>query len=180
MRYRELIVENTEPVVMYHITAKSNFKLNRNYAPEDNSISIDDRSGHKGIYLTDNVERWVNGHGYMRAFVAEILVEPSALEHDTIGRWGGERFIPADQFDKLKINRVIPLDALCREIYRGHGWLEDSHGIAFDTGEQIDHRNYNPYPDGYRYEHDVRNLPPEQVKILKQRAAAGIKARRRG
>lgn len=178
MRYRELI-ENAEPVVLYHITAKANFKLNPNYAPEDNSFSITDRSGHKGIYLTKDVERWVNGHGYIRAFVAEIYADPSALEHDTIGRWGGEIFVPADQFSKLKINRVIPLDAYCRETYSDHGWLEREHGITFDSGEEIDHKNWRPYPDGYRYEHDVRTLPPEQVKILKQRAAAGLKARRK-
>ena len=179
MRYRELIVENAEPVVLYRISAKPTVKLNPTYAPEDNSLSLVDRSGHKGIYLTKDVERWVNGHGYLRAFVAEIYADPSALEHDTIGRWGGEIFVPADQFPKLKVNRVIPLDAYARETYGGHGWLEDSHGISFDTGQEIDYKNYAPYPKGYRYEHDVRSMPPEQVKVLKQRAAAGIKARQR-
>lgn len=116
--------EPAGPVKLYHITNKANFKLNPNFAPEDNSISIHDRSGQKGIYLTSNVEKWVNGHDYMRPFVAEIFADPSALGHDTVGRWGGEVFIPADQFGKLRVNRVVPLDVISREEFGQHGWIE--------------------------------------------------------
>ncbi len=179
MRYRELI-ETAGPVVLYHITSKPRFKLDPNYAPEDNAFAMTDRSGHKGIYLSKDVERWVNGHGYIRAFVAEIHAEPSALEHDTIGRYGGEIFVPADQFDKLKVVRVIPLDAYAREKYGSHGWLEDSHGFEFDTGNPIKQTgNYTPFR-GYRYEGDVRTMTADEIKVLKQRAAKGIKARQRG
>lgn len=108
--------EAAGPLKLYHITDKANFKLSANHAPSDNAISITDRSGHKGIYLAtkDGVEKWVNGHGYIRLFVAEIAVEQSALEHDQVSRRNGEVFVPADQFGKLNVLRVVPLDAICR------------------------------------------------------------------
>lgn len=186
MRMRDLIrlVEaNSEdklvgPVKLYHITNKANFKLNPNYAPEDNSIAIFSRAGHKGIYLTRDVEPWVNGHDYMRPFVAEIYADPSALDHDTVGRWGGEIFVPADQFNKLKVNRVIPLDAIAREQYGTHGWIEGSHGHEFDTGKEITAKDYRGYPfKGYKYDKDARNMTGDEVKQIRQHFNVGYKAR---
>jgi hypothetical protein len=166
-------------VKLYHITNKANFKLNPNFAPQDNSFAIQDRSGQKGIYLTPNVERWVNGHDYMRAFVAEIYADPSALENDRIGRWGGEVFIPADQFDKLKVNRVVPLDVIAREEYGGHGWIEGSHGHEFDTGNEITAK-WNEYPfKDYKYDKDARDMSRDEVKQIKQHFAIGRKNRLR-
>jgi hypothetical protein len=170
-------IKPADPVKLYHITNKANFKLNPNFAPEDNSFAIHDRSGHKGIYLTRDVERWVNGEGYVRAFVAEIYADPSALDHDTIGRWGGEIFIPADQFGKLKVNRVVPLDAIARETYRQHGWIEYSHGHEFDTGKEITAKNHEyPFKD-WTYDKDTRNMSPDEVKQIKQHFKVGYKAR---
>ena len=185
MRYAEIIAETARdkpagPVKLYHITNKANFKLNPNFAPEDNSLSIHDRSGHKGIYLVANragVERWVNGHDYVRPFVAEIYADPAALDHDTVGRWGGEIFVPADQFDKLKVHRVVPLDAIAREEYGEHGWIEDAHGHEFDTGNEITSKAWErPFKD-YRYDKDARNMSPDEVKRIKQHFTVGRKNR---
>ena len=173
----ESIDEPAGPVKLYHITNKANFKLNPNYAPEDNSFSIHDRSGHKGIYLTANVERWVNGHDYVRPFVAEIYADPSALDHDTVGRWGGEIFVPADQFDKLKVNRVVPLDAIAREDYGSHGWIEGSHGHEFDTGKEITAKGHErPFRD-YKYDKDARNMSRDEVRRIRQHFTVGRKNR---
>jgi hypothetical protein len=177
-RYIQIVTESASgPVKLYHLTDKPKFKLNPNYAPEDNSIAIVPRAGHKGIYLTPNVEPWVNGHGYWRPFVAEIYADPAALEHDRIGRWGGEVFIPADQFDKLKIQRIIPLDAYARECFGTHGWIEQALGVEFDTGKEITAKPWE-YPfRGYTYDNDVRNMSPEEVKRLKQHFRVGLKLR---
>ena len=178
-RFIEIVTEDEDtpagPVKLYHITNKANFKLNPNYAPEDNALSISPRSGHKGIYLTRDVEPWVNGHDYLRAFVAEIYADPSALEHDTVGRWSSEIFIPADQFEKLKVNRVVPLDVIAREKYGGHGWIERSHGHEFDTGQEITDRHHR-FKD-YKYDKDARTMSSDEVKQIKQHFKVGSKAR---
>ena len=165
------------PMKLYHITNKANFKLNPNYAPTDNAFAIQDRSGHKGIYLTPDVERWVNGHEYVRPFVAEIYADPSVLEHDRIGRWGGEIFVPADQFDKLKVHRVVPLDVIAREQYGQHGWIEYSHGHEFDTGNEITAKAHEyPFRD-YTYDNDARTMSPDEVKRIKQHFNVGYRNR---
>ena len=70
----------------------------------------------------------------------------------------GEIFVPADQFDRLKVNRVVPLDAIAREEYGEHGWIEGSHGHEFDTGKEIAARgNERPCRD-YTYDKDTRNM----------------------
>lgn len=178
MRLCEMADEpDPAPVKLYHITNKANFKLNPNYAPEDNSISIYSRAGNKGIYLTRDVEKWVNGHDYMRPFVAEIYADPSALDHDTVGRWGGEVFIPAHQFNKLKVNRVVPLDVIAREKYGTHGWIEGSHGHEFDTGNEITAKNWErPFKD-YTYDRDARTMSADEVKRIKQHFTLGRKNR---
>lgn len=170
------LCENTGPVVLYHITDEANFALNPEHEPQDNSISLHDRSGHKGIYLARDVEKWVNGHGYIRPFVAEIYAEPSALEYDTIGRWGGEVFVPASQFDKLTVNRVMPIDAHCREEFGGPGWIESSHGQTFDTEEPVP-RDWPPPYRGYRFNGDARKMSPEEVQRLRQHFETGYENR---
>jgi hypothetical protein len=173
------IVEDAQsgPIKLYHITDKANFKLNPNYAPQDNSFAIQDRSGNKGIYLARSVETWVNGHGYVRPFVAEILVDPSVIENDRLGRWGGEVFVPADQFDKLKVLRVVPLDVIAREEFGQHGWIERSHGREFDTDNEITAKAHEfPFRD-YTYDRDTRNMTADEIKRLKQHFRVGNKAR---
>ena len=156
----------------YHITDKANFRLNPKYAPRDNSISIEDRSGRSGIYLARDIEPWLNGHGYWRPFVAEFDVDPTVRDDPGVhGRWGGEMFVPAASFDKLHLKRVIPLDAWARERYGLFGWVEEQVGRRFDTGDAIQfgpgRRSIDP-PRGYRYPGpDVRQMSPEDVKRLK-------------
>lgn len=165
------------PVKLYHITSKPKFKLNPNYAPEDNSISIFDRSDNKGIYLTRDVEKWVNGHGYIRPFVAEILADPSVIEDNQIGRWGGEVFVPADQFYKLKVKRVVPLDVIARETYHLHGWIEKCHGHEFDSGNKITAKSWESPFENWTYDKDARNMSPDELKQYKQHFNVGLKNR---
>ena len=171
-------VENEETVKLYHITDKAHFKLNPNYAPEDNAIAVQDRSGRKGIYTAPSVEEWVNGHGYARPFVAELHVPKSLLSDKSVGgRWGREKFIPAEHFDKIKVHRVIPIDAHARETYGSHGWFEGESGEEFDTGKPISAKEAYPFK-GYRYSgKDAREMLPDEVKQVKQRFARGYKAR---
>jgi GNAT superfamily N-acetyltransferase/ADP-ribose pyrophosphatase YjhB (NUDIX family) len=159
------LVEGKSSDLYYHLTDKPKFKLDPNYAPEDNAIAIEDRSGRKGIYLATDVERWVNGHGYWRPFVVEIKVDPSVKENAS-GRYGGEMFVPAELFDKLNIERVIPLDAYAREHFGAHGWIEEELRKEFDTGKPIDDQERYPF-HGYRYAGpDVRQMSVDATKRL--------------
>jgi hypothetical protein len=89
------------------LTDRAKFKLNPKFAPADNAVAIEDRSGVPGIYLGTDVEKWVNGFGYWRPFVVEFKVDPSVLKDPGVhGRYGGEMFVPATSFDKLSIVRV--------------------------------------------------------------------------
>lgn len=157
-----------QPNPWYHLTDRARFRLDPRFAPEDNAIAIVDRSGRPGIYLGQDVERWVNGYNYWRPFVVEFDVDPSVVEDPGVhGRYGGEMFVPATSFDKLTILRVIPLDAHAREVFGEAGWIEGELGIEFDTGDPIrpGHRSYR----GYRYSGpDVRDMPPSQVNHLKR------------
>jgi hypothetical protein len=111
------------------------------------------------------VERWVNGYGYWRPFVVEIKVDPSVMSAPGVhGRYGGELFVPATAFDKLTVQRVIPLDAHAREEFGEAGWIEAALGTEFDTGKPIQPR----YRD-YRYlGPDVREMPSSDVNHLKK------------
>ena len=164
----------------YHLTDRAKFKLDPRHAPADNTISIEDRSGRPGIYLapTDGVEAWVNGKGYWRPFLVEIEVDPSVFADPGVhGRWGGERFIPAASFGKLRVARVIPLDAFAREQYGDYGWIETYAGTTFDTGAPIP-AGYGSRLRGYRYEGpDVRAMTPEQIREHKRRLRAFVKMR---
>ncbi len=167
---------NDDMVKLYHITDKSRFKLDPAYEPQDNAISIEDRSGRKGIYTAPSVESWVNGHGYARPFVAELHV-PKSVADKLSGRWGGEKFIPAEHFDKVRLGRVIPIDAHAREQYGEYGWFEGESGEEFDTGKKIDASARSPFK-GYKYAgKDAREMSPEEVKTLRARFKAGYKAR---
>jgi len=179
--FSELIGESTSKngkLTLYHITNKAKFSLNKNYQPEDNAISLTDRSGHSGIYLTTSVEEWVNKHGYLRPFVVIFQADPSITKYDTLGRWGNEIFVPAEHFDKLKIERVIPIDAYAREQFGSPGWIEDDNGFEFDTGNPISRRTSNkPKYDNYIYPGDVRNEPANVLQKYRKFFKAGIKHR---
>lgn len=156
--------------IWYHITDNAKFKLDPRYAPEDNAIAIEDRSGRPGIYLAPDVEKWVNGYDYWRPFVVEFQVEPSVFKDPgTHGRWGGELFVPASSFNKLTLKRVIPLDAYAREHFGTHGWIEGEVGEEFDTGNPITAKPWE-YPfRGYRYSGpDVRTMSASEISRLKR------------
>jgi len=148
----------------YHLTGRSKFTLDPKFTPADNALAIEDRSGRPGIYLGRSVETWVNGFGYWRPFVVEIKVDPSVTSEPGVrGRWGDEMFVPASSFDKLTIQRVIPLDAYAREEFGEPGWIESSLGVEFDTGDPVQ-KKYK----GYRYPGpDVRAMPSADVARLK-------------
>ena len=155
---------DSSPDVSYHITDNPHFKPDANYVPDDNTISIHQRKS-PGLYVTNNPEKWVNGHDYVRPYLAEIHT-PKGLTHDE--RWAGEGFIPSEHLGKAKVARVIPLDAHVREEYGEPGWIEEHHGTTFDTGDKIQARRIDgaaaatKFP-GYKYDGpDVRDMSPEQ------------------
>jgi hypothetical protein len=163
------------PSTWYHLTDRAKFKLDPRFAPADNALAMEDRSGRPGIYLGSDVERWVNGFGYWRPFVAEFHVDPSVVEDSGVGgRWGGEMFVPASSFGKIRLQRVIPLDAWAREHYGSHGWIEGTLERGFDTGKPIVERKWNepvkPPPfRGWRYPGpDVRDMSKVEVDRLKK------------
>jgi len=166
----------TQPNIWYHLTDNPKFKLNPRYSPKDNSVSIVDRSGRPGIYLGKDVERWVNGYGYWRPFVAEIEVDPSVKDDTGVhGKYGGEMFVPAASFNKLVVRRVVPLDAHARERFKDYGWVEGTLGRRFDTRGPIRRlpglsaRPEDPIPQDYRYTGpDARDMSPEEAGVFKK------------
>jgi len=105
--------------VLYHLTDKHRFALDPDYAPQDNAFAIEDRSGRKGLYGVGDrwdVNSWRHGQGYQRPYVAEVHV-PKGLAQD--GRWGREKFLPAEHYDQATVHRVIPVAQHDAETYEG-------------------------------------------------------------
>lgn len=151
------------------MTDNPKFQLDPNVAPEDNSITIHGREGRKGLYTAKDVEPWIS-KGYTRPYVAEIHIDEDDLNSDDIGgRFHGEKFIPNHLFNKIKVNRVIPLDAHAREKHGMHGWIEGVAGREFDTGKPTP-KHFDGYNfRGYKYNgKDVRHMSPEETGKLKQ------------
>jgi hypothetical protein len=155
--------------VRYHITDNPRFSLDPRHRPDDNSLSMRNmQQMPKGLFVTKHPEAWVNGHEYVRPFVAEVHVPHGTLQP---GHFGGEEFIPAEHFDQAQVKRVIPLDAHAREEYGSHGWIEDHHGTEFDTGKPIPRwgqPGFKPsgaMPPGYRYSGpDARDMGDREIK----------------
>lgn len=141
--------------VLYHLADKVDFKLDPNFHPENNTTWGGDWP-EAGIFLGKSVEAWVNGYGYWRPWVVEFEVSGVDLNW---GGYSGEVFVPATDFDKIRISRVIPLDAHCREEYGDWGWVEDNDGITFDTEEPFERKGYHDW-SGYRYPGDARQSDP--------------------
>lgn len=164
------VIEKLKSSTLYHLTDRSKFKLDPKFLPADNTFALEDRSGRSGIYLAPDVELWVHGHHYWRPFVVELHVDPTVVNDTGVhGRWGGEIFIPSSSFSKIKVQRVIPIDAYCREKYGSHGWIEREVGQEFDTGNPITAKAWE-YPfQGYKYSgSDVRDMSTAEVQRLKQ------------
>ena len=162
--------------VYYHMTDKAKFKPSAKHVPEDNALALHERTS-PGMYLTKSPESWVNGHGYVRPFVAEVHV-PRGVGHAE--RYNGEHFVPAADLAKVKVNRVIPLDAHARETFGEPGWVEEHHGSTFDTGAPITphgHPGTTKFPD-YHYDGpDVRDMSSDVVRQHKQRVRQYLKDR---
>ena len=158
--------------ILYHLTDNPKFEPDPNIDPPENALSIltDER---KGIYLTENIEHWVNGYGYVRPFVAEMEVDEDAFTLATTPG-GGQVFLPAENFGAMKVKRVIPIDEWAREKYGDYGWVE-SYFEDFHEGEGgfgVDAKPWVPAPLGhdYRYEGpDVRDMPKEETDRLAER-----------
>lgn len=155
----------------YHLTDDPHFAPRADHVPEDNAIAIRQRTS-PGLYLTKRPESWLNGHGYVRPYVAEVHV-PKGVGHKE--RWGDEHFVPAEHLDQVKVHRVIPLDEHSREEFGEPGWVEDHHGVGHDGREIVRGTWGNasfkePLPKPYRYSGpDVRDMSPEQHAEYKRK-----------
>lgn len=163
----------------WHLTDNPDFALDPTKVPEDNALSIRQRD-EPGVYA-GNPESWINGHGYLRPYVAELRAPADAARDE---RWSGEKFIPAREFDRVQVARVIPTDAYARETYGTHGWIEAHHGTTFDTDEPFTEPS-NPsswdeiYPfRGYHYDGpDAREMSEAQRLRHAARAASASEGR---
>lgn len=145
---------------LYHLTDQHHFHPDAEKSPQDNAFAMQDRSHYKGLYVTDSPDTW-RANGYHRPYVAEIHV-PHGLARQE--RWHGEKFIPAEHFDKIKVNRVIPFDAHQREKYGEPGTVEEYHGTHYETDEPIAKTDWG-HPAKVSSEpeaKDVRSFTPEE------------------
>lgn len=156
----------------YHLTDNPRFELDPTYVPDQNYLAIYTRKD-AGIYLTDNPEYWVNAHDYVRPFVVEFEVT-GEQEHAGVPG-SSQEFIPADQFDRLKVTRVIPLDEWVREEFGEKGWVEEH----FNPTEYSIYTPYkHPFPD-YKYTGpDVREMTEEQTAEMARRTRQYLKEAR--
>ena len=162
----------TPTVTLYHLTDKPDFALDADFAPEDNAVSIYSREGRKGIYLTSSVSTWIHMHHYHRPFIAQFEVDAAVADNpDRKERWGGEIFIPYDEYDAMKLIRIIGTDAFTREQYGKHGAFEGAARKEFDTGKPIvpfanvEFKNY--------IAQDVRTMSPDEISSMIQNFEAG-------
>lgn len=127
-----------EPV-MYHLAAKADFRLDPRHHPANNTTMGGDWS-RPGVFVVADIEPWVNGYGYWRPWVVEFSVPTSLSSAEGVMESGyaGEVFIPAEHYDQMRLTRVIPLDAWCREQYREFGWTEGYFGTDYRTGRPLD------------------------------------------
>lgn len=108
----------------WHITSDPNFRPDPNYRPELNSIAGDMiENPPAGLFVTEHPEYWKNGHGYERAYVAEVEGDQTDPP-GTVMHKGKEGFMQGD----IKVRRVLPLDEYAREAYGETGWVEDYFG----------------------------------------------------
>jgi hypothetical protein len=124
--------------VMYHLTDKVDFKLDPKRHPANNTTLGGDWP-HAGIFLSDRPESWLQGYGYWQPWLVEFEVDQSVAEVENfMGQgYGGEVFIPATAYDKLRIKRVLPIDGYCREEYQEWGWTESYFETDFETGKPL-------------------------------------------
>lgn len=155
--------------VLYHVTDRPNFSPDLKHVPEDNALAISSRE-RPGLFAASGqgVSTWTQGHGYVRPYVAELHVP--RLAHEP-GRWGGERFIPAEHLDKVRVNRVIPLSAHQDEQWEGKPYT----GPDARVMSQAEHHEHKEHALGELRE---RGSEPEDIEHLRQHWAAHTAAGR--
>jgi 8-oxo-dGTP pyrophosphatase MutT (NUDIX family)/GNAT superfamily N-acetyltransferase len=165
----KLAVEDYD--TLYHITDQHHFALDPEHAPQDNAFAIQDRSHYKGLYATKDPDTW-RAQGYHRPYVAELHVPHGLAQQE---RWHGESFIPAEHFDKVKVNRVIPFDAHQREKWGEPGTIESYHGTHYQTNQPLKKKPGWESSDYYEADEnepatkDVRDFTPkEHTRHLKR------------
>ncbi len=114
---------------LYHLADDVNFTLDPTFYPENNTTLGGDWP-EPGIFLTASPEHWLNGYGYWRPWVVEF----EGAEGKSYGR---EVFVPASNFSRMRISRVMALDAYAREEYGEWGWTEEYFETTYDTFEPI-------------------------------------------
>jgi hypothetical protein len=164
-------------MTLYHLADKADFQLNPNFKPQNNSTMGGDWP-EPGLFVTKDahgIEGWVNGYGYWRPWVVEL---EGNVEVKSFG--GGDNFVPATEFGKLRVSRVVPLDAFCRELYGALGWTESHYGTYFDTFEKIPEdvlQNDWRAMQGYRYSGDARNTDRSWQDAYKKRVRSFARTR---
>lgn len=126
---------------LYHITDQRDFKLDPKRTPDLNTTMGGTMP--PGIFLSPSPEHWLNGYGYWRPWIVEFSVPAGVGER---GGYGREVFIPAEDYDKVTITRVLPLDGFCREEYGEWGWMESDLMEDSFTGETIPDEKEWGYP----------------------------------
>ena len=168
---------STERVTSYHLTDDPNFSLKKAKRPQNNTTLGGDWPN-AGIFVGPSAEAWFNGYDYVRPFVVELSHPPirdmGSKAMDVAG-YGGEQFIPAEAFDSVRVERVIPYDEYAREQFGEYGPIEsyneiDAQGRALPqiTGS-FGGRDTAPLKN-YKYSgKDVRNMSPAQQRALAER-----------
>jgi hypothetical protein len=153
---------STEMDRSWHITSNPQFSLDPNIRPQWNSTMGGEAE--PGLFVTKDPEFWVNGHDYIRPFIAEIEHPAQGMERGYYS--SADQFLPASLYSQSRIRRVMPIDEWVRETYHSPGWIES----ALDDIDQ-----YHQFPKDYRYTGpDVRDMPPEETQRHLNRAARYI------
>lgn len=154
--------DSTGRTTVYHLTDDPRFKLDKTFEPQDNSLSINPRDGRKGLYVGEP-EVWAGPpYGYKRPYVVELSMPSGTKEK---GRWGGENFIPAESFDDVKVDRVMPYDHYVRRKYGVPGDTEDYLKKTYDTDEPLERtpgRGMARYPETIDVKKEIDTRYPQQ------------------
>lgn len=144
---------------LYHIADKADFRLDPKKRPSRNTTMGGEMK--PGIFLSADPETWMNGYGYWRPFLVEFEV-PAGVGN-TGGGYGKEVYVLAEDYDKIRITRVIAIDAYARERFGDWGWTEEEFGTLHETGEPLPPKEpgqwFSRPPAGAYTAPDVRSRP---------------------
>jgi hypothetical protein len=153
---------DTARMLSWHITDNPKFSFD----PKRHGVintTLGGQMTEPGLFVTQDPESWVNGHDYVRAFIAEI--EHPVIEHSF---QANEHYLPAALYDQSVVKRVIPLDEYVREHFHDQGWIEGFH----DDG-------LPPVAADYRYDGpDAREMSAAVVRRHRARVKEYLKAER--